>query len=497
MILLYHKVALESPSEWWVTVNQFYRQMLDLQSKSIVYLNEYDPNNTNHVVITFDGVYQNVLQYAAPILKHFNYPFELFITGSYLGKTNDFDIKEPHSVFANLEELKELELHGGRIQWHTQTHPDLQQIVDSKLIEKELDVPNRLRIFNESSYQWFAYPYGKFNSTVIETTKLKFKGALSCNQGSDCNPFALNRLTVTNNTKLNSRTVCCIIPCYNYGSYLSEAIESVLRQTFTPDKILIADDHSTDISQEIAEYYQKKYPDLITYHRNSKNLGIVDNFNTAIGLTSETYIVFLGADNSFQSNYIEECVKILDSDPQIAIAYTDFLLFGTRAKSIYNDFKPNFQSGEQNGFYKIRFPEDSEVNIIETIKDENFIHGSSMFKREAYDLVGGYQKKEDIPEDYDLFMRIIKKGYRTQKAKRTYLQYRQHSEEQANIKLGVQLTLNLYRIRNKELEDELNFLKQSKVIRLVSLIHSTKRKAIKLLSYYNKNGLKATLKRLK
>src|SRR5438270_1008177 len=122
MILMYHKVAPVSPSMWWVKTDEFYRQMWELQDKKVVYLDDYDPNDASHVVVTFDGIYKNVLTYAAPILKKFNYPFELFITSDYLGRNNEFDAVEPLADFTTVEELQELERLGGRVQWHTRSH---------------------------------------------------------------------------------------------------------------------------------------------------------------------------------------------------------------------------------------------------------------------------------------------------------------------------------------------------------------------------------------
>ena len=70
MILMYHKIDIESKTIWWVDVNNFYRQMYELKKKKVVYLDEYDPNDKEQVVITFDGLYKNVLKYAVPILKY-------------------------------------------------------------------------------------------------------------------------------------------------------------------------------------------------------------------------------------------------------------------------------------------------------------------------------------------------------------------------------------------------------------------------------------------
>ena len=103
MILTYHKIFPEVKTKWWVTPDTFYRQMVDLKNKQVVYLDDYDPNNPNHAVITFDGIYQNMWEYAVPILKHFGYPFELFIIGKTIGGDNAFDSVEPLTQFADAE----------------------------------------------------------------------------------------------------------------------------------------------------------------------------------------------------------------------------------------------------------------------------------------------------------------------------------------------------------------------------------------------------------
>src|SRR5690606_8670434 len=105
------------------------------------------------------------------------------------------------------------------------------------------------------------------------------------------------------------KKIACIIASYNYGDFLIEAIDSVLKQTILPDEILISDDCSDDETQIIAEDYAKRYPKLIRYNRNEYNMGVVDHFNKAIALTTSDYVFFLGADNRILSNYVEECAR--------------------------------------------------------------------------------------------------------------------------------------------------------------------------------------------
>lgn len=481
---MYHKVAPYSPTMWWVEVDEFYRQMSEISSKKVVFLDDYDSNNPDHVVITFDGIYLNILEYALPILKHFGYPFELFLTSDYLGKDNEFDKVEPNSTFTSKEELKLLVKGGGRLQWHTQSHVNLKNVKDSSIIDRELTVPNDILKLDHKGFKWFAYPHGEFNEVVVNEVKKHFLGAVSCNQGNDTDRYLLNRLTVVNATKLREATITCIIASYNYGDFLIEAIESVLNQTIKPDEILITDDCSDDDTQLVAEAYVKKYPELISYNRNTKNMGIVDHFNKAVSLTSGEYIFFLGADNRIVSNYIEECAKVLDSNPKIGIAYTNYSYFGSRAKLIYDKVRADRKGGiVLDTYYKVNFPVfDSDKELFEEMKKGNFIQGSSMYKRKAFNEISGY-KKSSKAEDYNLFKRILEKGYIAKKANKTNLEYRQHSVDQANNLVGLKQKVILY----KNLYETKSGFEKSKMYKLSYLFYRVYKKPKLIFNFFKKN----------
>jgi glycosyltransferase involved in cell wall biosynthesis len=494
MILLYHKVYKESPTVWWVDVDNFYRQMSELRCKDIVYLDNYDHNNPNHCVITFDGVYKNVLEYAAPILHKFGYPFELFITGNYLNSDNSFDHPEPPAYFVSPDELKKLIRLGGRIQWHTKTHADLTTIQERDILVNELVVPNELKTIDKNGFKWIAYPHGNFNEFVKNSSKDFFSGCVSCHQGNDQDIYALNRITVTNKTSFRDQKIVVIIPCFNYGHFLSEAIDSVLRQTIPVNEILIADDCSSDNTYEIGNEYARLYPALIRYHRNERNLGIVNNFNQAVSMTTAEYICFLGADNRFLSNYIEECSQVLDSADDIAIAYTDCALFGTRANIVYDQYPPSFRGRVfQNQIFYTNFPEFDNYSLSE-LKLNNCIHGSSMFKRSAYNMIGGYKSNLKLPEDHDLFLRMLLKGWKAKKATTTFLEYRQHSINQANVTLQSYHELLFYKRKVKQLEQKLKNLERNPFAKYYkTFFFQLIRGAIKSLK---EQGIKITLKRI-
>lgn len=471
---MYHKIHPDSPSIWWVTVDQFYRQLSEISSKKVVYLDQYDPQNPDHVVITFDGVYDNVLEFAAPLLKKFNYPFELFVTGKYIGKDNSFDVGEAPAQFATVDQLKQLVKMGGRLQWHTMTHPKLDEITDTKKIKKELTVPTKLKQLDKKGFKWFAYPHSVFNQETKQIASQMFKGSLSVIHGNDSDMNALNRLTVMNDTKIRTTSIGVVIPSYNYGSYLVEAVESVLRQTVRPNKILIVDDASNDNSQEIGEAYTKRYPGLIHFHRNNTNLGIIKTFNAAVKRINTDYVCFLGADNRFRSDYVEKCAAALDSDDSLAIAYSDFALFGARASVMY-DMMPKDRRGKiiEGTYFPVHFPDFSKEQK-ENIAEVNFIHGSSMYRKSAFEEVGGYVPSKKRAEDHGLFMRMIEMGWSAQRVPELLLEYRQHSKDQANTVLNSFAELNFYKKEYQSTVTELNRIKSSKFWKLLFLYKEPK-----------------------
>lgn len=456
MILMYHKVSLEAPTVWWVEVDDFYRQLHALKNRKVVYLDDYDPGDPDQVVITFDGVYRNVLQYAAPLLKKYGYPFELFVTSDYIGGNNEFDSVEPLAEFSGMEDLASLTRMGGRLQWHSRSHTNLKEVRDPDIIARELDIPAELRKLDHGGFGWFAYPHGEFNEDVLAATRTRFRGAVSCIQGNDRDRHMLNRVTATNELNFNKIRTSVIIASYNYGAFLVEAIESVLRQTLPADEILISDDCSDDETWEIAMYYQAKFPDRIRVNRNENNLGIVDHFNKAVRLTTGGYVCILGADNRYRSDFLERTTALLDADERVAVAYTDFALFGPRAEIVAMDFKCPVRKIADT-FYVVAFPDYDEISS-KLLKKINFIHGSSIFRRKAFDAVNGYQNAFPMPEDYGLFRRMISSGWSAAHSAFPLLEYRQHSRGQANSIAVSAALLHNYRQRCISMRLELDEL---------------------------------------
>jgi glycosyltransferase involved in cell wall biosynthesis len=184
-------------------------------------------------------------------------------------------------------------------------------------------------------------------------------------------------------------------------------------------------------------------------------MGIIKNFKKAISLVSGDYICFLGADNRFRSDYLEKCKLVLDSDPEIGIAYTNIVVFGDRAGIMSAGSQIATEHEVIPGIYVRHYPENPDYDITE----RNYIHGSSMYKRIAYEEVGGYRKSETT-EDHDLFTRILEHGWKAKLVTEPVLEYRQHSVSQANRVHGLSVKNALLTKRVNQLNTELKSAKR-------------------------------------
>ncbi len=90
--------------------------------------------------------------------------------------------------------------------------------------------------------------------------------------------------------------VSVIIPCYNHGKYIDEAVDSILNQTFKDFEIIIVNDGSTD---ELTNNKLKQYDKPKTFVINKENEGLSVARNTAIKRAVGEYILTLDADDSF------------------------------------------------------------------------------------------------------------------------------------------------------------------------------------------------------
>ena len=108
--------------------------------------------------------------------------------------------------------------------------------------------------------------------------------------------------------------ISIIVINYNYAHYLTDCIESIIKQTVPPHELIIVDDGSTDQSIQIIKQYAEKYP-WIRYLQNEKNQGIFYTNNRGTAIATGDYLSLLASDDIYLPNFIEESMKAFERFP--------------------------------------------------------------------------------------------------------------------------------------------------------------------------------------
>ena len=125
-------------------------------------------------------------------------------------------------------------------------------------------------------------------------------------------------------------SITVVIPAYNYGAYVAEAIDSVLGQTRMCEQIIVVDDCSTDRTSEIV----KSYGDLIDYHRMQNNSGVLPAVLAGLKLAKGDIISFLDADDIWEARKLEMVEECFVSDPNIGIVTHSYFCIDGRSRRI-------------------------------------------------------------------------------------------------------------------------------------------------------------------
>lgn len=168
-------------------------------------------------------------------------------------------------------------------------------------------------------------------------------------------------------------TVAVVIPCYNKADTIERAIDSAIAQEGDyVTEIIVVDDGSTDKSRRIIAEVSKRDPRIIPIHQ--ENRGVAHARNTGIARGSATYICCLDGDDWIQPGFTEACVRELERDRTLGVAYTGLRWVDGDGKSGISEWPPEFDYDDQ-------------------IARKNQIPTCAVFRREAWVRVGGYRQR--------------------------------------------------------------------------------------------------------
>jgi glycosyltransferase involved in cell wall biosynthesis len=187
----------------------------------------------------------------------------------------------------------------------------------------------------------------------------------------------------------NTPNVSIIIPAFNREPFISESIESALKQTFSDFEIIVIDDGSTDKTVEVAQKYSDDH--RVNIMRNEKNLGIANTRNKAVRMARGKYIAMLDSDDVWiDKNKLQKQFDFLESNPNYALVGSNMVHIDVKGEKIK----------------EVIFPI-NDITIRKTILRRNpFAQSTILCRKEAMENAGLYSTRFTICDDYDLWLKI-------------------------------------------------------------------------------------------
>lgn len=177
--------------------------------------------------------------------------------------------------------------------------------------------------------------------------------------------------------------ISIIMPAFNAAGYINEALDSVLRQTYSNWECIIVNDGSTDDTGKIVESLIRG--DCRFNLINTVNSGVSSARNTAVANARGTYLFPLDADNKMHPECLEKCMARFEKNDNLKLVYTDAELFG-----------------EETGRWGLP-PFD-----YKTMLHHNMVDNSCLFLKSDFDRVGGYRRNMVYGlEDWDFFIALL------------------------------------------------------------------------------------------
>ena len=179
--------------------------------------------------------------------------------------------------------------------------------------------------------------------------------------------------------------VSVIITVYNMEEYVGECIESILASEYNNFEMIVVDDGSKDGSLNVVRQYADK--DKRIKYITQTNSGVCVARNNGIRMSTGEYILPIDADDKITPTFIGDAVEKITSDPNIKVVCPKSEYFGSR-------------SGEW------KLPPFS----LSMLAYKNMIPCSSLFRKEEWERVGGFDSEIPAREDWMLWIAVLKDG---------------------------------------------------------------------------------------
>lgn len=203
--------------------------------------------------------------------------------------------------------------------------------------------------------------------------------------------------------------VSVIMPAYRVTEYIGAALDSVLAQTFTNYEIIVVNDGTPDT--EDLERVLQPYRERIVYIKQ-ENRGVSCARNTAIRAARGNLIALLDPDDMWEPEYLAVQVTAMQRDPTIDVLYSNATIFGDA-----------LDAGQK---YMEICPSEGEVTVERLISLQCNVFICVTARRETVMRVGMFDEENgnEMNEDFDLWLRIVKQGGRIAYHRQVLARYR-------------------------------------------------------------------------
>lgn len=250
---------------------------------------------------------------------------------------------------------------------------------------------------------------------------------------------------------MNTKLVTVGVALYNHEKYIIECLESIVKQSYTNIELIVINDGSSDNSFEVA----KNYLDNQNYNKNYKiitrsNKGMCNTLNEIAEQAKGKYISFIGSDDYWMLNKIEDQVNYLENNPDIILVHSNSIKVDENCKEIgLLDYSSKKNSGDM---FESLILGSGGINTP-----------SHLYKTEIYSKIGFYDSSFKF-EDIDFWLRLTKE-YRIGYIDKIHTFYRWHGENLSDDKNKLKFYNDeIVKIFNKNIENE--SLKKKAILRI-------------------------------
>lgn len=249
--------------------------------------------------------------------------------------------------------------------------------------------------------------------------------------------------------------ISVIMPAYNAESYINDAIQSILDQTYSHFELLICDDGSKDNTVQVISSFQDN---RIKFFKNEKNLGNLKTTNFLLSKCRGEYIAIQDADDISIKNRFELCIAEFSNDRQLGLIGTNFIVTDALLNHLYCGFLPLTNQLIQNSLEKEVPP---------------FLYASIIVKRELVETVGFFRLLFNRKgyADLDWLCRIceITKVKNLKEVTYLYRKYALHENSPRNLIaiFGAEIIIEAHKQR---LNGEIDFIDTKNVLAIRKFI---------------------------